>query len=219
MQFPIVQAFTYFARLYAWMTDNPIWLGNSDRLLADLGAPAAPISVLDLGAGPGNSALAMGRSRPGASFIAFDLSFAMLELAQRTRRQAQWPAHRLIPLQGDAQRIPLAANQLHAVTGHSFLYLLPRPDLVLAEAYRVLRPGGVVAFLEPRAGAADWSWLWRQRSVPFILSIVLWRLYSRLHRRFCADELEAALSQAGFRQVRTEATLGNFALFARGYKP
>jgi ubiquinone/menaquinone biosynthesis C-methylase UbiE len=219
MQFPNDFTFGYFARFYAWMTENPIWLANSARLLEDLPNAGASIRVLDLGAGPGNSALAMGGHHAQSAFIALDLSFPMLELIHRTRAEAGWPPHRLSPLQADAFRLPLADASVDAVTAHSFLYMLPHVDAALAEAYRVLRPGGVVAFLEPRAGMPDWGWLLRQPSFPFILSIVLWRIFSRLHRRFSSTALETALCRAGFHRVRTEDTLGNFGLFGRGQKP
>jgi ubiquinone/menaquinone biosynthesis C-methylase UbiE len=184
MQFPNDFTFGYFARFYAWMTDNPIWLANSTRLIGDLLDSGASMRVLDLGAGPGNSALAMGRHYPQSAFIALDLSFPMLELVHRTRTGAGWPLHRLSPLQADAFRLPLADASVDAVTAHSFLYMLPGVDGALAEAYRVLRPGGRVSFLEPRVGTPDWGWLLRQPSFPFILSMVLWRVFSRLHRRF-----------------------------------
>jgi ubiquinone/menaquinone biosynthesis C-methylase UbiE len=219
MQFPNDFTFGYFARFYAWMTENPIWLANSARLLEDLANAGASIRVLDLGAGPGNSALALGRHHPQRSFIALDLSLPMLELVHHTRMGAGWPLHRLVPLQADAFRLPLADASVDVVTAHSFLYMLPQVDGALAEAYRVLRPGGSVAFLEPRAGTPDWGWLLRQPSFPFILSIVLWRIFSQLHRRFSSTALETALYRAGFYRVRTEDTLGKFGLFGRGQKP
>jgi ubiquinone/menaquinone biosynthesis C-methylase UbiE len=218
MQFPNDFTFGYFARFYTWMTENPIWLANCARLLEDLPIGAS-VRVLDLGAGPGNSALAMGADHPQRSFIALDLVFSMTMLAQRTRVKAGWPPNRLVPLQADVFHLPLADESVDAVTAHSFLYMLPNVEGALAEAYRVLRPGGVVAFLEPRAGTPDWGWLAQQPSFPFILSIGLWRIFSRIHRRFSPVALEMALNRAGFHQVRTEATLGNFGIFGRGQKP
>lgn len=211
--------FDFGSWLYAAMTTNPIWLANSTRLLEGIDGSHAIYRVLDLGAGPGTSALAMGHGRPAATFIALDLAPQMLALARRNRQAAGWSPNRLALLQGDAFHLPLADGTVDVVTGHSFLYLLSAPRLVLGEAFRVLRPGGHLAFLEPHAGTPDWRWLRRQLSPGLQLSLTLWRVYSWLHRRFSTATLEAALNEAGFVQVTTEVTLGGFGLFGRGRKP
>lgn len=204
--------------LYAWMTGNPVWHANAAHLLDPLPLDHAEWLVLDLGAGPGNSALAMSAHRPTARFIAFDLAQQMLALAQQNRLRAGVPLQALAPVRGNAVHLPLSTAAVDVVTGHSFLYLLPDYRSVLAEAFRVLRPGGYVAFLEPRAGTVDWSWLWQQRSSGLHISLTLWRVYSWLHRRFSASTLAAALAEAGFQQITTEVTLGGFGIFGRGRK-
>lgn len=219
MQFYPEVAFGLFARFYTWMTANPIWLRNSTRLLADVPQGGVPLRIVDLGAGPGNSAMAMGQERPQALLIAVDISAAMVQLAHRNRTLARWSIQRLAPVQADVFRLPFASASVDAVTAHSFLYLLPNVKAALAEVHRVLKPGGSVAFLEPLAASPQWGWLLRQPSLPFVLSILLWRLYSSLHRRFSQADLADLLWQAGFQQVHTEVTLGNFALFGRGRKP
>jgi len=210
--------FDFGSWIYAWMTGNPVWHANAAHLLDHLPPAQAEWLVLDLGAGPGNSALAMRAHRPTARFVAFDLAQQMLELAQQNRLQAGVSLQQLAPVRGDALRLPLAPASVDVVTGHSFLYLLPNYQGVLAEALRVLRPGGYVAFLEPQAGAVDWAWLWQQRSTGLHISLTLWRFYSWLHRRFSTVSLAAALTEAGFQNVTTEVTLGGFGLFGRGRK-
>lgn len=210
--------FDFGSWIYAWMTGNPIWHANSARLLADVPADQGALWVLDLGAGPGNSALAMGAARPTARFIALDLAQQMLDLAQHNRLQNGWSASRLTAVRGDAMHLPLPEGVVDVVTGHSFLYLLPDYNAVLSEAFRVLRPGGYVAFLEPAVGPVDWQWLWRQRSTGLHISLTLWRFYSWLHRRFAPACLERALTGAGFHNVTTEVTLGGFGIFGRAQK-
>lgn len=211
--------FDFGAWLYTAMTTNPVWLANSARLLDNVPSVARPFTVLDLGAGPGTSALAMGARRPEAHFIAFDLAPQMLDLARQNRQAAGWSAGRLMLVQGDALHLPLADATVDAITAHSFLYLVADASAVLCESYRVLRPGGCVAFLEPHAGNPDWQWLWRQPPPGLQISLTLWRFYSWVHRRFAATELAVTLRTAGFINVTTEVTLGGFGLFGRGEKP
>ncbi len=211
--------FDFGAWGYAWMTGNPIWQANSAHLLDAVPTGSGPFWVLDLGAGPGNSALAMGEQRPEACFIAFDLASQMLAIAANQRAVAGWSSQRLAPVRGNAFYLPLADNSVDVVTGHSFLYLLPDYTMVLAEVYRVLRPGGHVAFLEPYAGGVDWRWLLGQPWAGLQISLSLWRIYSWLHRRFSAERLQSALAEASFQTIRTEVTLGRFGIFGRGQKP
>lgn len=210
--------FDFGAWLYAAMTTNPVWLANSARLLDNCQPSGLPFTVLDLGAGPGTSALAMGARRPEAQLIAFDLAPQMLALARQNRQASGWSADRLMLVQGDALHLPLAAATVDAIAAHSFLYLVADATTVLRESYRVLRAGGCVAFLEPHAGNPDWQWLWRQPSPGLQISLTLWRFYSWVHRRFSATELAATLHAAGFINVTTEVTLGGFGLFGRGEK-
>lgn len=210
--------FDFGSWLYAWMTGNPVWHANAAHLLDQLPPEQKEWLVLDLGAGPGNSALAMGARHPTARFIAFDLAQQMLEVAQQKRLQAGVAPQRLASVRGDALRLPLPTAAVDVVTGHSFLYLLPDYQGVLAEAWRVLRPGGYVAFLEPHAGVVDWAWLWQQRSTGLHISLTLWRFYSWLHRRFSAVSLHTALTEAGFHDITIEVTLGGFGIFGRGRK-
>jgi ubiquinone/menaquinone biosynthesis C-methylase UbiE len=207
------------ALLYTAMTSNSVWLANSARLIDTIQSPGPRFTVLDLGAGPGTSALAMGERQPEAHFIAFDLAGQMLALARRNRQAAGWSPARLMLAQGDALHLPLASATVDVVTAHSFLYLVADASAVLRESYRVLRPGGCVAFLEPHAGNPDWQWLWRQPPPGLQISLTLWRFYSWVHRRFSAMELAGALRAAGFINVTTEVTLGGFGLFGRGEKP
>jgi ubiquinone/menaquinone biosynthesis C-methylase UbiE len=161
----------------------------------------------------------MGQQRPELRFIGLDFSYSMLRTAANTRRKAGWPLARLRLLRGDALHLPLKDGKLDAVTGHSFLYLLPDHHLALSEAHRILRLGGYVAFLEPHAGSGSWSWLLRQGSSRLFISISLWRLYSGWHRRFSPESLELSLAQAGFTNIKTEVTLGGFGIFGRAQKP
>jgi ubiquinone/menaquinone biosynthesis C-methylase UbiE len=211
--------FNLGAGWYNLLTANPVWQASCSRLLEDVPDGAECLRVLDLGVGPGVSAMMMARQRPGAGFIGLDFSPCMLAEAQINRLRAGWPPERLALLQADALRLPLADRQADVVTGHSFLYLLPDYRSVLAEVVRVLRPGGRAAFLEPHAGRAGWGWLVQQGSLRLLTSLAAWRGYSRLHRRFAPENFCHVLEGVGLANVTTEVTLGGFGILVRAQKP
>ncbi|OXY86280.1 class I SAM-dependent methyltransferase [Streptomyces sp. 2R] len=101
----------------------------AERLL-----PQGPCTVLDIACGTG---IVTGRLlRPGRTVVGVDRSPGMLG-----------PAGRRVPggvVRGDATRLPFASDAVDAVVIVWLLHLLPRPEPVLAEAARVLRPGGVL---------------------------------------------------------------------------
>lgn len=205
--------FSSSARLYEWMTANSAWQESCANLLDPLSDNEERGLVLDLGIGPGVSALSMGAHRPQARFVGLDLSRLMLKQARAGREQAGWPARRLMLVQADADRMPMAGESFEAAAAHSFLYLLPDHHAALIEAHRVVRQGGLAAFMEPNAGRADWGWLLRQRSGKLMFSFSLWRFYSWLHGRFSSASLTAAFERAGFSEVDIESVLGGFGIY------
>lgn len=95
--------------------------------------------VLDLAAGTGNVAvLAADR---GASVTAADLSPRMVELgrARTAGRDVAWH-------EADAEALPFPDEAFDVVLSAFGLIFVPRPAVALAEAARVLTPGGVLAF-------------------------------------------------------------------------
>jgi SAM-dependent methyltransferase len=98
-------------------------------------APGA--QMIDVACGPGFVAAAA--AARGASVVGIDFSRAMVAEAQR-----RWPA--LSFREGDAEALAFESSSLDIVTMNFGLLHLARPDTALAEAFRVLRPGGRYAF-------------------------------------------------------------------------
>jgi SAM-dependent methyltransferase len=90
--------------------------------------------VVDAGCGDGYLSAALGRN--GRTVVSLDLSRARLRKAWR----ACGPAFR--PLQADCCRLPLAAGVAGALVISEVLEHLEDPGRALAEAARVLEPGG-----------------------------------------------------------------------------
>ena len=113
-----------------------------EELVADrVEAAAGPAArLLELGVGTGRIALPL--HRRGRQVVGVDLSLPMLE-----RYRAKAAAEGLPPpplLRADATRLPLRDACVDAVLEVHVLHLIPDWELALAEARRVLVPGGAV---------------------------------------------------------------------------
>jgi ubiquinone/menaquinone biosynthesis C-methylase UbiE len=139
-------------------------------------------------------------------------------LAQaRRRRPSETP---ISWLQANAAQLPLTDASVDACTGHSFLYLVDDRKAVLSEAWRVLRPGGRLVLMEPSARAATpASVLAVSHDLRHLVSVTLWRPFSRLHGRFSPSSLATTLEAAGFVDCHIEDTFGGLGLLARAIRP
>lgn len=138
-------------------------------------AQAVGADVLEAacGAGMGLAVLA----RAARSVTAGDLDLQLLAEA----RAAAADDRRITVRTLDALQLPFAPETFDVVLLFEALYYLPRADRFLAEAYRVLRPGGRLLIVTVNR---EWSSF---NPSPHAV------------RYFSASELQAELAQAGFR--------------------
>lgn len=169
--------------------------------------------VLDVGIGPGTSALEMWRADPSRRHVGLDRSGPML---RRARGHAADLGLALPLVRADALALPFRDGALDGATGHSVLYLLDDPARALLEVRRALRPGGGVAFLEPRARGARLAEAFARGGARHGLAMAMWRGMSRLHRRFDEESLPALLAAAGFAGARAWPVLSGFGVMVTG---
>lgn len=101
-------------------------------------------TVLDLGSGGGIDVLLSARRvGPTGKVYGLDMTDEMLELARTN--QAKAGIRNVEFLKGDIEHIPLPDNSVDLIISNCVINLSPDKDLVLAEAFRVLKPGGRVA--------------------------------------------------------------------------
>jgi 2-polyprenyl-6-hydroxyphenyl methylase/3-demethylubiquinone-9 3-methyltransferase len=164
------------------------------RALLDAMRPLAGQRVLDLGCGKGRFARRLADA--GAQVVGLDLSSAMLAEA--------WG---LKCIRGSARRLPIASGAFDAVAAVELFEHLPDLDGVLAEARRVLRPGGVLAIVDKNAAALNTQRPW----LPALLLKAIderrgrW-MYAHCgpvrERWFWPSRLRNRLQRAGFADVR-----------------
>jgi phosphatidylethanolamine/phosphatidyl-N-methylethanolamine N-methyltransferase len=124
--------------------------GARKRSLAAL-ADGPPRHVLLLGVGTG---LDLPHLPSQHRYVGLDLTASMLK---RARPRAA--GLHFAPLRGDVQRLPFHDASFDVAVLHLILAVVPAPTLCLAEAVRVLKPGGELLvfdkFLKP--GEAGWK--------------------------------------------------------------
>jgi ArsR family transcriptional regulator len=142
-----------------------------------------PLTIADLGAGEGSFALLL--SQRAARVIAVDSSARMIEVGRE--QAARHGVKNVEYRQGDMEEVPIGAGEVDLVFFSQSLHHALHPERALAEAARILAPGGRVVVLdllkhrfeEAREMYAD-EWL-----------------------GFSEAELEAMLENAGFAHVET----------------
>lgn len=214
-RFDTAWIFNVGANLYGWFTAQSAWRSSCAELAAHL-PTSAGLRVADLGCGPGVSTFEIARHHPQARIVGLDRAWRMLRQAQsrgEPRSQIAW-------LQADAAALPLATEAWDAVTGHSFLYLMPNQPAVLAEMRRVLRPGGRLLLMEPNARRPSLREIVAfNRDPRHLLSVSLWRPFSRIHGRFTCQTLRATLEHHGFADCGATEVLGGLGVLGWGTRP
>jgi malonyl-CoA O-methyltransferase len=102
----------------------------------------APQRVLDLGAGTCHATRTLTQRYRQADVLAVDLAAGMLRAAPRAR----WTRRAYRRICADAYALPLIDASVDLVYSNLMLQWCDRPEQVLAECSRVLRPGGLLVF-------------------------------------------------------------------------
>ena len=98
-------------------------------------------TVLDLGSGGGlDVLLSAKRVGPTGKAYGLDMTDDMLALARENQRKAG--VENVEFLKGEIEQIPLLDNEVDVIISNCVINLSTDKDRVLAEAFRVLKPGG-----------------------------------------------------------------------------
>ena len=171
--------------------------GEVNRVfVADLLAASPPRGeVLDLGTGTAQIPIELCRRSPAARVLAIDAAAQMIEIARRNVAKAGL-SDRIRLERGDAKRLPYRDGTFAAAISNSIVHHVPRPREVLAEAWRIVAPGGLIFFrdlLRPDDEAA------LRRLLDAYAAGA-----NQHQRQMLADSLHAALTVEEIRQIVAE---------------
>ncbi|NMC21922.1 MAG: class I SAM-dependent methyltransferase [Thermogutta sp.] len=120
--------------------------GVNERFAEDFIAAGATADwTLDLGTGTALIPLVLCGHLAGVRVVAVDYAGEMLRVARRNILQ-RGAGDRIVLVHADAKRLPFPDGSFSQVMSNSIVHHLAEPELVFREAWRVLRPGGLVFF-------------------------------------------------------------------------
>jgi len=115
-----------------------------EAALCEIIAAAAPRDLIDIGTGTGRMLEVLAPAVGHA--LGVDLSREMLAVARANLEHVG--LENGIVRRGDMYQLPLPDGSFDAAVIHQVLHYADRPAVVLAEAARVLRPGGVLVLVD-----------------------------------------------------------------------
>lgn len=204
---------------------NDLMSGGVHRLwkstLIDLVRPQPGMDLLDVGGGTGDIAFRfLDRAGPTGSALVCDINESMLRVG-RDRAVDRGRLDGVRWIVGDAEKLPVASRSVDAYTIAFALRNVTRIDAALAEARRVLKPGGRFFCLEfSHVVVPALSALYDRYSftvLPWLGRFVAgdedaYRYLAESIRKFPdQDSLVRRIAAAGFGQVRYRNLTGGIA--------
>jgi demethylmenaquinone methyltransferase/2-methoxy-6-polyprenyl-1,4-benzoquinol methylase len=223
------RVFDSVAQRYDLMND--LMSGGVHRLwkaaLVDWLAPRGALDLLDMAGGTGDVALRVRAAAPEAAVVVADANATMLAVG-RDRAIDRGVITGLDYVTCDAEQLPFAARRFDAYTIAFGLRNVTRIDVALAEAHRVLRPGGRFLCLEfSRVAVPGLAQLYDAYSFRVLPALGAWvardrdayqYLVESIRRFPPQDELAGMMTTAGFAQVGYRNLSGGIAAIHSGWR-
>lgn len=180
-------------------TENADDIGIADSLGCGVPTQVAALSlgevVLDLGSGAGGDALiAARRVGPEGKVYGLDMTDEMLDAARHNAITAG--LHNIEFLKGYLEDIPLPDNTVDIALSNCVINLAADKRLVLAEAARVIRPGGRIAFSDVIA----------HQDMPDDVRADMEQLTGCIAGALTGEQFAQYLTEAGFTDISIEPT-------------
>lgn len=150
--------------------------------------PSSDARVLDMGCGGGANVARMLDMCPEGRVTGLDFSALALEVATDLNYPAIKDGYCVI-VGGNAMQMPLAREVFDMVTAFETIYYWGSLDGGLAEAFRVLKPGGTIIVANELDGLS-------RESMEVSQAVDILRIYT-------SDEIESSLAAAGFNGIKS----------------
>ena len=210
---------TYFRRNFHWQTDGYLsrrsaelydvsvellFAGTADVMRRQVIPPITRFlqtagddepRLLDVGCGTGRTLAQLAAAHSGLRLTGLDLSPYYLQEARRVLADVA----DVSLVAENAEHLPFRDRYFSIVTSVFLFHELPRAvrRRVLAEAYRVLRPGGLLV-------VEDSAQLVESGPLAFFLGRFAADFHEPFYRDYVRDDLAAAIGEVGFQVVSTE---------------
>ncbi len=150
--------------------------------------PSNRTSVIDMGCGTGVVSREIARqSGTGTTIVGVDLSQGMLEIA-RDRARSAGVAEKVTFLAGDAEALDLPDGRFDGYVSLYAFSHFPNPQKAVAEAFRILAPGGRVA-VAIGSGPSLFSMAGMGRAIALVRRVIAERAGRELHASAHLDGL------------------------------
>ncbi len=133
-------SYTLLAPIYDSMVSGPLDFYRKKSLARLTDTKNKTILINGIGSG-----LDIPHLPTDASYVGTDITPAMLKRAEKRAAENTSEASLDIRLQlADSQALPFEDNSFDIIVMHLILAVVPKPELALQEACRVLKPGGTI---------------------------------------------------------------------------
>jgi ubiquinone/menaquinone biosynthesis C-methylase UbiE len=152
------------------------------------------LRFLELGSGTGIATRFVAQAFPDARITALDLSAPYTQHARRALRNFE----RVDLIQGDAAHLDFAEERFDAVYSVFLFHELPLPvrELVVAEAFRVLRPGGFFGLVDSLQKGDDPDLDWALDFFPR-------EFHEPYYAHYAANPMEPMVESEGFGAIES----------------
>ncbi len=169
------------AWLYAFCREY-LFRDHTEEIAAALFSNVTPTkepSVLEVGCGPGFYARRLARRYPALHVVGIDRSSRLIAHAQARAAMDNLANCRF--LEGNVEDLSSSVAAVDAVISSRLLLIVPDPGVVIAEIFRVLKPGGRLFLAEPTAGFKTRLPLSAMRLVAHLFQKTRWPFPHRVH--------------------------------------